>query len=394
MLLVSLSSRPGLELTDNCPGGAAVNVFTYLVKATHRNGRLPPMDLQPTPRVVDALLIGITGVVLATGLASLLAGRPELGWVVISHGIAGILLTVVLVAKLRRVAPRLNPDHWEYRTIASVLTLVITLTALGTGFGWVHGVSMPVGQWSLLTIHGILGVSLLVPILWHLKHRFHLPSSDSVRERRTALQSLVLVGGGILAWQLQQRVLELVQLATADRRFTGSREVGADAGNSFPVTSWVADDPNPIDADEWTLTITGAVRAPQQFQYEAVSTRDALQATLDCTGGWYTVQEWQGIRVGKLLEAVDPVTEANWVRFESITGYRWNLPIDEAREALLATHVGGQQLSHGHGFPLRLVAPGRRGFQWVKWVTRIEIRTEPDYGQWVVIFTSGFGSNE
>jgi DMSO/TMAO reductase YedYZ molybdopterin-dependent catalytic subunit len=47
---------------------------------------------------------------------------------------------------------------------------------------------------------------------------------------------------------------------------------------------------------------------------------------------------------------------------------------------MLATHVGEEQLSHAHGAPVRLVAPGVRGFQWVKWVERIELLDHPDYG--------------
>lgn len=48
---------------------------------------------------------------------------------------------------------------------------------------------------------------------------------------------------------------------------------------------------------------------------------------------------------------------------------------------LLATSVDGERLSHGHGYPLRLVAPGRRGFQWVKWVEEVRLREHREPGE-------------
>jgi len=47
---------------------------------------------------------------------------------------------------------------------------------------------------------------------------------------------------------------------------------------------------------------------------------------------------------------------------------------------LLATGVGDEPLAHEHGAPVRLVAPGRRGFQWVKWVVELQLDEEPDHG--------------
>jgi DMSO/TMAO reductase YedYZ molybdopterin-dependent catalytic subunit len=52
--------------------------------------------------------------------------------------------------------------------------------------------------------------------------------------------------------------------------------------------------------------------------------------------------------------------------------------------------VGGEPLTHEHGAPARLVALGRRGFEWVKWVVRIEVLSGRDNGQIFSLYTSSF----
>ena len=53
--------------------------------------------------------------------------------------------------------------------------------------------------------------------------------------------------------------------------------------------------------------------------------------------------------------------------------------MSEARGALLALSVAGEELDDGHGFPARLVMPDHRGFDWVKWVTRITVNAEGNF---------------
>ena len=71
---------------------------------------------------------------------------------------------------------------------------------------------------------------------------------------------------------------------------------------------------------------------------------------------------------------------ARSVTFGSVTGYYRRASLEESRNYLLATHVGDERISHGHGAPVRLVAPGRRGYEWVKWVNSVTVN---DTSKWL-----------
>ena len=117
------------------------------------------------------------------------------------------------------------------------------------------------------------------------------------------------------------------------------------------------------------------MRAPALLNYADLAAQPTAeaQAVLDCTGGWWTEQVWRGARVGDVLAGAGPLPDATEAAVQSVTGHRIVFPLDELRAAVLATHVGGEPLSIAHGFPVRLAAPGRRGYYWVKWVSRIDV---------------------
>jgi DMSO/TMAO reductase YedYZ molybdopterin-dependent catalytic subunit len=64
-----------------------------------------------------------------------------------------------------------------------------------------------------------------------------------------------------------------------------------------------------------------------------------------------------------------------------MTGYRRRFPADEAGSLWLATGYQGELLRPAHGAPVRLVAPHRRGFWWVKWVLSVKLSDTPALAQ-------------
>ncbi|MFB6183870.1 MAG: molybdopterin-dependent oxidoreductase [Haloarculaceae archaeon] len=343
-------------------------------------------DLEPTPRLVDWGLFVAVALALATGLVSLVSGRPGDAWVFVVHGAVGLALIGLLAWKLRRIASRLRRVRESATVALSALLAATAVATLATGVAWVLGANVDLWGWTLLNLHVGLGL-LVVPLLVaHLWRRFRAPTTDDWEGRRTTLQYAGLALAGGLTWRVSDAVGDA--LGEPQRRFTGSKPTGG-TGNRFPVTSWVLDDPDPVDLDDWRLHVTGAVERSRTFAYDDLSPDAERSALLDCTSGWYAERTWRGVAVGDLLDAVEPTADARWVVFHSVTGYRFGFPIAAARECLLATHVDGERLTHGHGFPLRVVAPGRRGFQWVKWVTAVEVRRTRDWGQWAAIFVSG-----
>jgi Oxidoreductase molybdopterin binding domain len=312
------------------------------------------------------LLAFVTGV-LAYGTGTL----PEATVVVAVHGVAGLGL-VLLVPWKAVIVRRSWPRATATRTTATALGALVGITVL-TGVLHAIGVAPLVTLW----IHVAASISLAPLLVVHAWGRRQRPRRADL-SRRALLQVGGLAVGAAAVWGATEGALRLTGAPGADRRGTGSLELGTDDPTAMPVTQWFTDTvPN---ATHTAITVA-AGETRRRVEVTQLDRGDGVRAVLDCTGGWYAVQDWAGVRLDRLLDDVGVDLSGGSVDVVSRTGYRRRLPLRDAPSLLLATSVGGQPLSDGHGSPVRLVAPGRRGFWWVKWVERIEVVDAPWWRQ-------------
>lgn len=334
-----------------------------------------------TPRGTDWGLALVVALLFATGMVSLFAASPGEAWVFYAHDALAFALAALLVVKLRRVWHRLaDPSSWDRRVKAGVIAVLLVTLALVSGWVWSGGGRVDLAGFSLLSWHLVLGWALSAAVAVHAVLRARRIRARDVGDRRQFLVVAAGAVGAVAVWRLQRPIGALFGLRSANRRFTGSYESASFEGNAFPSTSWVADGPRELDAASYRLAVTGLVEHPLDLRLSDLDAGHALVATLDCTGGFYSTQRWRGVRLAEVIDRAGPLAAAGHVRVVSHTGYRWSFDLRDARRLLLATHVGGEPLSHDHGAPLRLVAPNRRGFEWVKWVVRLELHEHGDPG--------------
>jgi DMSO/TMAO reductase YedYZ molybdopterin-dependent catalytic subunit len=324
---------------------------------------------------LDRLLASLLVAQLATGLLTLRSGVPATAPLFWLHGLLGGALLVAATEKLRRsVGPAIRHRRWRRLALGAALTGLVAASLAG-GFAWVaSGRIWSIGPWTILTLHvwaalAIIPVAAahLVPRRWRLLRP--RPAGPGM-SRRTLLATAAIGALGAVAWGAAN--LSDV-LRGGGRRFTGSRPLPD--GGIPPPTTFYGEGVPPIDPDTWRLRVTGDVATPltlDQAGLAALGTEDR-SATLDCTSGWVMTTDWRGVPLRALLEAAGAAADARFVKVRSVTGWMVNLEPDDLDGALLATHVAGRPLPAANGAPCRLVAPRRRGLDWIKWVAEIDV---------------------
>lgn len=334
--------------------------------------------LTSTALLVVALVLGVTGT------AALIAQLPPI--VMDIHRLAGWMLLGLIPFKAlvigRSIRRGIRRSAAQNVVVAISISLTgVTLLVLILPMLWLLGTRFlpELPGWRTVHLHWLIGFGFLIPLAVHVWQRWVGPRAADFHDRRAALAGLGVFGAASVLYAVLNRagtrLLGLPEL----RPSTGSREERSFQGNDFPVTTNPGSGLVRIDAERWELTISGQVRRPLSLSLAQVLAIPPAQLSpiLDCTIGWYSRQIWSGVPLADLLDLVEPLPPARYVSLIGVSGYRKDLVLSEARQILLATHVGGEPISHPHGAPLRAVVPTRRGWFWVKWLVEIQLRRNP-----------------
>jgi DMSO/TMAO reductase YedYZ molybdopterin-dependent catalytic subunit len=143
--------------------------------------------------------------------------------------------------------------------------------------------------------------------------------------------------------------------------------------------------PPPIDAERYTIKVTGCVRNPLEVRLRDLPNTlpfVTVQKRFYCVNGWTIEDDWGGYLLGDLMDLVGP--QAEYLRTTSVGGYEDTTPHAQLVRggAILATHMGGSPLPPKRGFPIRLVIFDLYQFKGVKSVATLEVTPEYRPGTW------------
>jgi DMSO/TMAO reductase YedYZ molybdopterin-dependent catalytic subunit len=139
--------------------------------------------------------------------------------------------------------------------------------------------------------------------------------------------------------------------------------------------------------DSWTFRVTGEVENEVELTWKQLNElpRSATTQDIHCVTRWSRFDaQFEGVHWRELAKLARPKDSARFVVAHAEAGFTSNVPLSfvEDDDALLATHADGVPLTPDHGFPLRLVVPGKYFWKSAKWLRELELSSVDKPGFW------------
>jgi DMSO/TMAO reductase YedYZ molybdopterin-dependent catalytic subunit len=141
------------------------------------------------------------------------------------------------------------------------------------------------------------------------------------------------------------------------------------------------------DLSTWTLRVFGEVENKLELSWEQLNDLPRASNTQDihCVTRWSRFDtQFEGVHWSELAKLAQPKPTARFAIAHAEAGFTSNVPLSflEDANAVLATHADGEPLTPEHGYPLRLVIPGKYFWKSAKWLRGIELSSVDKPGFW------------
>ena len=141
------------------------------------------------------------------------------------------------------------------------------------------------------------------------------------------------------------------------------------------------------DLATWDFRVFGEVENPITLSWDELAALPKAENVQDihCVTRWSRFDaRFGGVHWRELAKLVRPKPSSRYVVAHAEQGFTANVPIEflEDDNALLATEADGEPLTPEHGWPLRLVIPGKYFWKSAKWLRGIELRATDEPGFW------------
>jgi DMSO/TMAO reductase YedYZ molybdopterin-dependent catalytic subunit len=145
--------------------------------------------------------------------------------------------------------------------------------------------------------------------------------------------------------------------------------------------------PSYPDLSTWTLRVFGEVEQVLELTWDDFTKlpRTSNLQDIHCVTRWSKFDtRFAGVHWRELARLARPTKTANFAIAHAEAGFTSNVPLSflEREDALLATHGDGEPLAPEHGYPLRLVVPGKYFWKSAKWLRGIELSSIDKLGFW------------
>ncbi|TXN31049.1 molybdopterin-dependent oxidoreductase [Lacisediminihabitans profunda] len=151
--------------------------------------------------------------------------------------------------------------------------------------------------------------------------------------------------------------------------------------NALPVnrTARAAQVTSDDVAAGWVLTVArGSTAKTFSLADLAALPQHRVDLPIACVEGWSQLASWRGVRLRDLMDSVGahPNEDLRLTSLEKRGGYRvteMGAEFVQDDLTLVALELNGDPLDLDHGYPARMIAPGRPGVLQTKWLSKLEV---------------------